>query len=443
MHKSPAARTPGPSAAITYREAIRRLYALAPLGIRPGLTRIRGLLKALGNPEASYPAVLVAGTNGKGSTAASIASILTESGLVVGLYTSPHLIRFNERIRIGFTPATNGEVAEAYRRVAGAAREVAPLAGEPTFFETATAMAFEIFRQRGVDIAVVEVGMGGRLDATNAARAVVSVITNIGLDHSAHLGCDPERVASEKAGIIKKGGAVVTGEQARPPLDVITGAARRKGSTILRLGADFSMTPLARPGSFDYSGAGVEMKGLSTPLAGAHQLTNAAVAVAVAGALMEMGFPVTPGSIRRGLRGTRWPGRLEVVSKRPLLLLDCAHNPPGAEALASYLAALGRRRLILVAGIMEDKDIDGILTPLLPLAATFIATSPRFPRAAPARRLARIARAHDVRAETRTPVSAALRYALELARPADAVVVAGSIFTVGEAKKALDRLLRR
>lgn len=443
MPMSPRPRTPSPPDGLTYREVIERLYALLPLGIKPGLKRIRGLLKALGNPEGSYPVVLVAGTNGKGSTAASLASILTESGLVVGLYTSPHLIRFNERIRVGFLPAANREVVEAYALVAEAARNSAAEAafyGGPTFFETTTAMAFEIFERRAVDIAVVEVGMGGRFDATNAACPIVSVITNIGLDHTAQLGSDPERVAFEKAGIIRKGGTVVTGEQAPGPRAAVADAARKKSSGLLSLGADFTMTPLARSGCFDYTGWGLELKGLSTPLLGSHQLKNAALAAAAAEALMGSGFPVTTGSIRRGLKKTRWPGRLEVISKRPLLVLDCAHNPPGAEALASYLATLGRRRLTLVAGIMGDKDIDGILAPLLPLADRFIATSPRIPRAAPARQLAEKAAARNVRAEAITPVSAAVRAALDRAAPGDAVVVAGSIFTVGEAQKALARL---
>lgn len=414
------------------------LYGLQKLGIKPGLTRIRALLKLLGNPEKSYPSIHIAGTNGKGSTSAMLHSVFTEAGYKTGLYTSPHLIKFNERIRIGKKYISDKDIVKAVLTVKKAAGRLSPRHGTPTFFEFITAMAFVYFRDKKVDIAVLETGMGGRLDATNLATPLASIITNARMDHMEFLGNTIRDIAFEKAGIIKKGVPVITGETNGAALMVIKKAAKEMNSPLYIIDKDFKAVD--RGGKADYAGLKNGINGVTLGLAGAHQIRNAACALAALEVAREKGFHADERAIKKGLKNTRWPGRLEVVKKRPLVILDSAHNPDGADSLKEALTGFKFSRLILVLGIMADKDIKGILKRLLPLADEVIFTAPATTRAANAQTLIEHARPYRLNASFISPVKDAIGTALELAKAPDAVCVAGSIFTVGEAKKHLPKL---
>lgn len=415
---------------------LKRLYALQRLGVKPGLGRIRKLLAALGDPHKAYPSIHVAGTNGKGSTSAILHSILSQR-YRTGLYTSPHLRRFNERIRVNGALIKDTEVVRAVVRIEAGAKK-AGIRGL-TFFEFTTAMAFLHFRDKGVEAAVLETGMGGRWDATNAVVPVVSVITNIGLDHTEFLGPDIKSVAFEKAGIIKKSIPVVTGTDKREALRVLCAAAKEKNSPISVLGADFK-TEGAAKGRFDYTGPLWTLKGLSVGLRGAHQRSNAACALAALETVSGR-FRVTEKEIRRGVAGVVWPGRVEVLKTRPLVIVDSAHNPEGAATLRDALGSFKYSRLILVIGVMADKDIDGLFARLIPLADTVIFAAPATQRAASEEVLLEKARPYGKKAVAGGTVKEACRAALKEARSKDAVCVTGSIFTVGEARGYLKKVL--
>lgn len=377
----------------------------------------------------------MAGTNGKGTTAASLASILEKSGRRTGLFTSPHLVSFTERIRVGGSEITEEEVI-------GLADRVREKAGglNPTFFEVVTAMGFLHFKEKGAGWAVVETGMGGRLDATNVLVPEVSVITALGLDHKEFLGPAIEDIAGEKAGIIKEGAPVVSAAHEPRAMEVIEKAAREKGAPLHAAGRDFTFEVTRgepRGTWFDYFSEGLAMKGLVIPLAGRYHALNASLAIR-AFDLVAGGADDREKAVRDGLAALRWPGRLELVSADPPVLIDGAHNPQAAAALAGELregSVTEGRGLVLVMGIMGDKDIKGIMEPLLPLAREVIFTAPGYARAAPPSLLARCARELGF-AHPRTAGS--VREALDMARASGGLVlVTGSFYTIGEAKEAL------
>lgn len=424
----------------SYLRTIDYLYGLKRLGIRPGLAAIKRLLAALKNPEGAFSSVHVAGTNGKGSTSAFIESMLEESGLTTGLYTSPHLMRFNERIRIGGVEVSDEEVVETAEKVKRAAERefCAESEAVPTFFEFVTAMAFELFRMRGVEVAVVETGMGGSFDATNTITPLVSVITNIGLDHTRHLGEDLESIAMEKAGIIKAGAPVVTAEAKRAPLKVLRDVSRERDARLYRLGVDFDFVTPGSDAGFNYSGIHGTLSGLRINLRGAHQYKNAALALAAVEAVREAGLPVDGPAIKEGLKKAFWPGRLEVMGEKPLVIIDCAHNPSGAAALRGALSELlSRPSVILVAGLSKDKDIDGFFSPLMDLPEKVILTMADNERAAEAGLLAERIRHYHKAVIVKKGVRAAVTAALKEARPEGAVLITGSIFIAGEAREFL------
>jgi dihydrofolate synthase / folylpolyglutamate synthase len=431
------------------------------------LAHMSVLLDALGHPEAAFPSVLIAGTNGKGSTAATLASILQASGLHTGLYTSPHLVSINERIRID--GAAIGDTAfallhEAVERVAVKLVDNSGLPWHPSFFEMLTAIAFQHFAKEKVDIAVLEVGMGGRLDATNVVEPRVSVITDISLDHQKFLGNTVGEIAREKAGIIRPGGVVVTLPQQPEANDVI-------GNTILDRGAlgvsAVPYVPPVSPGSSRYpvastqkareqrTGSGKADSWVSrypllvmgqevlieTPLLGRHQLRNIALAIGAAEELRKQGFPVTPESIERGIRETRWPGRFQVVPARdgiPEIVLDVAHNPAGAWALRSALSSVYEDRPItFVFGAMRDKAIGEFGEILFPLAEHVIVTQAENPRSATPDEIREAIGRVTVDLTPAPDVPSALSQAWAVAGPTGLVVVTGSIYIVGEALRAL------
>lgn len=444
---------------MSYETAVARIYALGhELAQTPSpkfdLEHMRVLLRALDHPERQFPGVMIAGTNGKGSTAATLASILQASGVRTGLYTSPHLIRINERIRINGEEITDDEFALLHDMVDRTAERLvgeSELPWHPSFFEMLTAIAFEYFSRKKVDVAVLEVGMGGRLDATNVIEPQISIITDISLDHQKFLGNTVTEIAREKAGIIRRGGVVVTLPQQPQANDVI-------GNTILDLDARaVSAVPFVPPVAPEYrlansdSGLAVfryplEVMGkrilVETPLVGRHQLRNVALAIAAAEELSHRGFAITAESIERGIRETCWPGRFQVIppaNGAPEYVLDVAHNPAGAWALRSTLSgAYEDRPLTFVFGAMRDKAISEIAEIVFPLAERVIATrAADNPRSATSTEIRKAAAHASVAIEEAPNVAAALERARISAGPNGVVVVTGSIYIVGEAMQAL------
>jgi dihydrofolate synthase/folylpolyglutamate synthase len=421
----------------SYQEAVDYLYKLQWFGQKLGLENIRSLVDRLNAPHRRYPSIHISGTNGKGSTAAILASILAEAEYRVGLYTSPHLSDFSERIRVNGIPIPEEAVARLTRLIA----ETTGPDSKITFFEFTTAMAFLYFAESGVDLAVIETGLGGRFDATNVIEPLVSIVTGVDYDHQQYLGETLAAIAAEKAGIIKPGVPALTAADREEALEVLEAVCRDRGSALYRFGRDFSVEGDA-PESFAYRGMRNRWESLSLSLAGRHQLKNAACALAAAELVSDRGIPVTEDSIRRGLRSVRWEGRLEAIRipGGPLFILDGAHNPAGAAALRDYLVdrISGRGgRLILVLGILKDKNIAGIAAPLVPLAQTVILTRPDYHRSASIEALREAVAPFGAPVVSKGSVREAVAEARSVAGPDDCVCVTGSLFTVGEARAAL------
>lgn len=427
----------------TPEEAIAFLESLAPSGVRLGLDRIHTALHALGNPEQQYPVVHVAGTNGKGSTCAFVASCLGAHGHKVGLYTSPHLEKVNERIRINgedISDALLGQrITEVLARYPDAAASPPPL----TYFEFGTVVALWHFAQTGVDVAVLETGLGGRLDATTAARPVVTAITPIGFDHMAYLGDTLGAIAREKAGIIKPRVPVVCSRQSPEALDVLVQVARDNAAPLFLEGRDFHLE--AGPGqpegrTFTYRGLRMTVPDLRLSLRGAHQTQNAAVALACVELLADRALPSSPQSVSAGLAAARWPGRLESFAGHPEVILDGAHNAAGAEALARALDDLyPDREVHLVFGVLEDKDYRPILQTLLPRCTTVHLTPVPTPRTLLPERYLAQAQALCAHVQAYAAPAEALAGARSAAERGQGLVVgSGSLFLVG----ALRTLLR-
>ncbi|MFO7688031.1 MAG: folylpolyglutamate synthase/dihydrofolate synthase family protein [Desulfobacterales bacterium] len=420
----------------SYRNCLNEMYALRRFGIKLGLDVIRRLLTGLGNPQEHFNSIHVAGTNGKGSVAATLASILTARGFRTGLYTSPHLVRFNERIVVDRQTITDDNVLANYQAVKTAAKGDR----EPTFFECATAMAFREFKRRRVEWALIETGMGGRLDATNIIHPALSIITNVSLEHREYLGRTISRIAGEKAGIIKTGVPVVTAVRQRTAIAVVETVAAQHSAPLFRLGKDFRVRHGAKD-TIAYDGLKVRWRGLKMALRGGHQLENTALALAACEVLTPVIGAMDPECLQRGLSETRWPGRLEQVLDRPLTLLDGAHNLIAARALGRYLkTGLAGRAITLVIGILDDKPYREILAALVPHCRRVILTRPKTHRALPPELLIPVARTLTTDLKMIPDVAEAVSYAIESAAPDDVVCVAGSLYVVGEAKAALEKL---
>jgi dihydrofolate synthase/folylpolyglutamate synthase len=416
------------------------LGRLEQFGIKLGLENITLLLEALGDPQRTFPAIHVAGTNGKGSVSAMLEAILRAHGLRTGLYTSPHLVRVEERIRVDgrpISPERFRRLLERIRRTINRLMATSRLAYHPTFFEVLTALAFLHFEERKVDIAVLEVGLGGRFDATNVVRPLVSVITTISKDHEKHLGSTLRRIAFEKAGIVKPGIPVVCGVRRGEALDEIRRRARERGAPLIRVfgpGTSFAAVRQAGGYRFRYSdGRGTYV--LRPALAGRYQGENAAIAAATAEFLGRTWKPLLESEIIRGIEEARWEGRLETVSKKPLVILDGAHNPEGARSLAAHIQDIIRKPVILVFAAMSDKDIRGMARRLFPVARTVVLTRVPYERsAAPADILALVPE-FAKRSRLEPDVRKAVRLALAESRGRIPVVIAGSLFLVGEVKR--------
>lgn len=436
---------------MSYKSELQKMFDLQKFGMKLGLEGMMSILAKLGNPHQGLKLVHLAGTNGKGSVGVMLQSILGEAGYRVGFYTSPHLITFRERIKIGDEMISETEVLDLSRRVWAATNPDSP----PTFFEFVTAMAFLHFAEKGVDLAIIEAGLGGRLDSTNVIEPLATVITNVTLEHTEHLGDTVTKIATEKAGVIKPGVIVVAGNLSPEAREVVLNTAEEKNSLLLLLGRDFSVEtvlwdPNGRP-TINYRMGPLKLDDLVLGLAGTHQAENAAVAISLLPYLSDRGFPTEETHLRAGLLHALWPGRAETfpagswppegaVSPAPLML-DGAHNPAGAEALARLLTGLDTRRLHLIVGVMADKDIAGVLGPIQHLADRLYLTRPAFSRAASPELLRdKIVAAFGppaVPTSLHQTIPEAFRAAADEAGEGDLVLLSGSLFTVGEGRAYL------
>lgn len=415
-----------------YQSSVDYLYGLQKYGIKFGLNSTENILARLGNPHKKLRCIHIAGTNGKGSTAATLCSILSRHGLRVGLYTSPHLVRFTERFRLNDEEVSAERILAVFEQI----RECLSDREPPTFFEMVTAMAFLYFAEENVDWAIVETGMGGRLDATNVITPRVSAITNVSFDHQEFLGATLASIAREKAGIIKRGIPVVTA--ARQPLvqGILKTTCLMRESSLLRLGADFHCRR-ERGGRFQYRGLRNHWSSLRLNLAGLHQYSNASVALACLEVLEIQGeLFIRHDAVRKGLEKVKWPARLEVLEENPLVVLDGAHNPQGAESLREALRqCFSYDRLHLVIGVMADKDIRGMFRRLLPMAETAIFTQPRYARAANPDFLRRMARPYIQKHYVIPDPASAIHQARHFAGPDDLICITGSLYFAGEVKE--------
>jgi dihydrofolate synthase / folylpolyglutamate synthase len=444
---------------MNYAEATRYLISLGNeiraagaegVAAKLGLENITPLLADLNNPQNSYPSVLIAGTNGKGSVSAMIESVLREAGLRTGLYTSPHLVEISERISLGGEEIPQADFADLFTRLRGRIERLlasGTLRFHPTYFECLTAMAMEYFREQHVDVAVLEVGMGGRLDATNTASPEVAVITQIDLDHERFLGSTIAAIATEKAGIIKSSASyrptVVSSPQHPEAAEVIRDRCARQGVRLVEVATEYAISePASEAGLYEFcirDRAGWSLH-LQPALRGRHQIENAVTATAAVKELASRGYKISDENIQKGIAYTTWRGRLEMVRKDPPTFLDGAHNPAGARALAQFWDDhLGQRRIVLVYGAMRDKAILEVADMLFPKAYAVIVTRPDQERAATPEAVLDITHHLNPRIILESSPLKAMEIATELASEADddaSIFATGSLFLVGDLRRA-------
>ena len=437
---------------MTYDEAVRYLLSLGRELAAPtqaaaakfNLENISALLERLGRPDRAYPCVHIAGTNGKGSTAAFAEAILRDAGFRTGLNTSPHLERINERIRINGDEVSDEVFAETFTRIHGLIEELlaeGKLRAHPTYFECVTALAFEVFARERVEFAVIEVGLGGRLDATNVVTPVVSVITRIDFDHENFLGHSLREIAGEKLGIVKHGVAVVSAPQVEEVRELVRARATELHAPLVEVDAVFHVERESMGSGCVRAMVQVmetrQKLQVAPRLPGRFQLQNALNAVAAARVLQEREFLISNENIEQGIATTVWPGRLEKLQERPDVYLDGAHNPGAARELARFLEEnFAGRRVYLLFGAMRDKAVDEVSGILFPHATEVIFTQPKTPRAVSAAQLAALANHHAAKFSVIADAEKALEAAMEKARPEDAIFVTGSLYLVGQLRHA-------
>ena len=436
---------------MTYEESVRYLLSLGRELASPqqasatkfDLKNITVLCEQLGQPQRAFQSVHVAGTNGKGSTAAMLDSILRAAGLRTGLYTSPHLERINERVRLDGKDIPDPEFAATFTRVHKAIEELLAagrLAAHPSFFECVTAIAFLYFATAGAEFAVVETGMGGRLDATNVLLPEVAVITQIDFDHKNYLGHSIEEIAGEKAGIIKPGGRVVSAAEHLIARVVIRRRCAEQSAFLVEIENAFYIEDVTSSnGCFSFTAiaydTGLRIP-IAVPLPGRFQVRNALTALAASRMLAERGAPIEEEAITRGMAAAVWPGRLERISERPEIYVDGTHNPAGAREIAVFWEQfLPGRNIILIYGAMRDKAVDEIAGLLFPRASTVILTAPAQSRAISAPHLAEMTGHHARHAEAVPDPTQALSRALEIASAEDVIFITGSLYLVGELRR--------
>jgi dihydrofolate synthase / folylpolyglutamate synthase len=417
---------------MTYDAAVSYLYNLQKHGIKLGLETMTALILRLGRPDARYRILHIAGTNGKGSTAAMTAAMLQAAGYRVGLYTSPHLVEFGERIRVDGRMISETDIA----RFTEVVKEAAEPDLSPTFFECTTAIALQYFADAQVDVAVLEVGLGGRFDATNIVTPVACAVTTIALDHQEYLGTTLSSIAYEKAGIIKPRVPVVLGRMSDEARETIEQVAAEHAAPLSRFGREFEVVGM--PERFRFSGRALRYDDLFCPLQGAHQVDNCACALSLIEAAGEAGLDVREPAVREGLRKVQWQGRLEVVDRAPLTVLDGAHNPAAAVALAEYLRGFRRSnpesRVILVLGMMRDKDHRGFAKPFQGLVDEVVLTQAGLARSATVEDLRAAVSELWPSARVEAVLADALALARRLARAEDLMCVTGSLMLIGDVK---------
>jgi dihydrofolate synthase/folylpolyglutamate synthase len=424
---------------VTYQEALDYLTSLGRFGVKLGLERTEALLHELGDPQDLFQGVHVAGTNGKGSVCAMVASVLQSAGYRVGMMPKPHLISYTERIQVDQRPIDEADFAALLTEIRPVISKVASDLGPPTEFEILTSAALYYFARAGIDLLVCEVGLGGRLDSTNVLDLGVSVITNIALDHTQHLGSTLEAIAAEKAGILKPDSVAITGAQP-PALAVIEAKAREQQIPLLRLGQEIEVSAVDK----DWSGIQATIttpagtyRDLRVPLLGLYQADNAALAVAAIDVLRSRGWDISDGALRDGLARTHWPGRLEVIDRNPIVLVDGAHNPAGLERSLAAVQKLAKGRpLVIVFGAMRDKDLPSMLRLLHTVGAPVIFSRIDWHRAAPP---AALAEQFQGESETAEFSAEAVSRARERAGRDGIVFVCGSLYLVGEVLAARQR----
>ena len=423
---------------MTPSDPLDYLFSLERLGMKFGLEKIAALCEELGHPERTFRSIVIAGTNGKGSVTVMVETALRAAGHHMARYTSPHLVRLEERFVIDGREVETNALREGVAIVRAAVESLTRRGVfdvPPTFFECATATAFELFRRRRVEIAVLEVGLGGRLDATNIVTPIATAITSIDFDHQVQLGETIEAIAREKAGIIKPGVPVVCGPLPSAAGAVIGEISKARGATLIEALEEVRIVRNEQSSSVDVRSRKRALEDVTLALRGRHQLDNAAVAVALLDELANQGITVTDDAVRTGLTEAKWPGRLERFTRgRTEILLDAAHNPAGARALASHLQEIGWSRVTLVFGAMRDKDVRHMLEALAPFCEAIVCTTAPSPRALSAFDLAALARPLGPTVEAIADPAAALARALEIARP---IVSAGSIFLIGPLRDIL------
>ncbi len=418
---------------ISYETCLKEMFSLRRFGIKLGLETIQDILKSIDNPHKKFKSIHIAGTNGKGSIASFLTAILCKAGYNVGTYTSPHLVKFNERIQINNKPVSNNDVINSWITVKNIPLKIR----EATFFEYTTAMAFFEFAKQGVDIAIIETGMGGRLDATNILSPIISVISNISLEHQSYLGDTIEQIATEKAGIIKPDTTVITGAKDQITLTVLINRAKKNNSPIYCLDQHFK-TKNHENNSFSYSGIYKKTSKYEKSLAGDFQIDNAAVSIAVCEVLNNQGFNISNKSIKEGIKTAKWPGRLEIIKKEPLVILDGAHNLDSAKNLAAFLSQnLNSKKLTLVLGILDDKPYSEMLALLLPFCNKLVITKPVIERSIEPEKLYKQAKKYISDIKIVPKVAEAVKYAIDNTLKTNAVCIAGSLFVVGEAKESI------
>lgn len=423
-----------------YEEALSWIHSIGRFGMNQGLVRIEKLLHELGDPHENLNFLHIGGTNGKGSTAAFAASILETGGYRVGLYTSPYLEQFTNRMSINGVDIPRERLVELVNRVRPLVENIAadPAFGQPTEFEVVTALALAYFGAESPDIVILEVGLGGRLDATNVVRPLVTAISTISLEHTQVLGNTVEDIAREKAGIIKEGSAVVTLAKDEA-LSVLGDACRRKNVPLFSFGQEFSAEKVSgnlNGQLFHYRGIGHTLPNLQISLLGDYQIKNASLALAAMELLIKKGFNIPEEAIRNGLASARWPGRLEIMRRSPLVVIDGAHNAEAFQSLRSTLQnTFAYRRLILVLGILGDKALENILEIIVPLADALVITKPNSPRAADPEDLQKIScKMVNGPIIVEENIPDAVNLAISMARSPDLVLVAGSLYVIGDAR---------
>ncbi|HZW84036.1 MAG TPA: folylpolyglutamate synthase/dihydrofolate synthase family protein [Candidatus Deferrimicrobium sp.] len=426
---------------MNYQEAMDYLVNLTKFGFNFGLGRVQYLLAQVDNPQDKIKTIHIGGTNGKGSTTAVLASVLQQAGLKVGVFTSPHLHSYRERVVIDGEQIAEERVADLLTRLKDILQEMVAKGQEhPTEFEVNTALAFLYFYEEQVDIAIIEVGLGGAIDSTNVITPLLSVITNVGMDHMDYLGNSLREITSVKAGIIKEGIPVVTAAKEPEVLEVIEKTCREKHSELIKVHDVYEWISLEAgitSQKFDLSSPRGSYQALELGLAGAHQLENAATALAVLDVLVyNYNFSISREAVYAGFKQATWPGRLESV--RPGLVLDGAHNLDGAKTLAKALKQLFKyQRLVLCIGMLADKERAKVLAELAPLAEVIIVTKPNSPRAGNWQEMAEEARKFDKEVYLEEDIPRAVELALSLQRDGDLVCVTGSLYMIAEARAYL------